>query len=101
MVRSESLTVQLLAGAASLACAPALRSTFPDEPWGFFPAVKRADAGGDYRRAHLWMEDPVEVSFLVVAASNYVSHSLGPYPNGVLAYEPRTLSCGLAFDCKK
>src|SRR6266850_3412987 len=43
------------------------------KPRRFFPALERADGGGDPGSTHLWMEDPVCVSCLVVAASHNVS----------------------------
>jgi hypothetical protein len=61
--------------AADLAGADALRPTLSDEPWGFLPALKRADGVGDPRSAHhgwktrleyrIWLWVPV-LTFLFI-----------------------------------
>ena len=65
---------------AGVACSVTVWPTFPGEPRGFFPAAKPAVVGGDSRSAHLWMEDSIRVSCLVVDTISNICHFMGCYP---------------------
>jgi len=82
----------ILAGAwsanppASLALLP-YGPRFPMNPGDFFQSLSLPMLVG-ILGAHLWMEDSVRVSCLVVDTVSNIYHFMGCYPRRVLAYEP-------------